>query len=301
MLHKSHKSKVKPINPNVPNEKKEPETKMACYNCGDPSHHAGSCPRDPLYTRCPQCNTAPKNSEGHYSWCKNKTFIRTYIGPTASGTTSGPSTSGTSTSTAAGNQPSTSTHDSNERPTTLKSSGVYELNRIIQMEFRSVNDEFKVLDGEQEHPINNFPVRINSIDAFIAHGKPLSLSMAYAKPSKRTITFVSNDKTPIASFCFDENVLIVGNRLRIHENGNYSSNVHAMNTISEGRSCKIQIGNTGDWFNIRIKPWNEWLYFKVSRIHGPVLIDDQSRATNDPSTSSPPPARLPQIGGVGQN
>lgn len=256
-----------------------------CYNFGETTHKASSCPREPLHTRCPICNTAPRDSYGHKSWCGNTKFVRTYIGPSTGDSSNMPSTSGQGVNDQ--QRASTLSESNNDRPRMMKSPGIYELNKIIQFEFRNVNDGFSVIEGDNNYSITSFPLRVNAIDAFFAHGKELCLSMAYGKQMKRTLTLVSKDDKPIASFLFDETMFIVGNRIRIHANGNYSSNVNALNTISEGKGC-----------DIRMKPWNEWIYFKVSIYFEPMIIDAQSRAANNQPTSPRPSHRENRITGV---
>lgn len=252
-----------------------------------------------------RCTLVARFASGHKSWCDNTQFVRTYIGPSTS-TASGDNIPSTSTASSRGqgtvnDHPSTSSSEPNsDRPKTVKSSGVYELNHIIQFEFRNVVDKFSVNEGDHDRPIKPFPLRINAIDAFIAHGKPLCLLMAYGKQMKRTLTLVSKDDKPIASFSFDGTMVLVGNRIRVHANGNYSANVNTYNSISEGKGCKIKIDNIDGSFDLRIKPWNDWIYFKVFIDFGPMIIDAQSRAANNqPTPSSPSARRENRIAGVG--
>lgn len=249
---------------------------LGCYNCKDPSHKAANCPEDPLYTRCPDCNKFVKDRRAHHPQCNNKEFISVYIGPAGA---EGASNSCSNTRASNATESGPNVAGGGTRP---KLGGVFELNNVIQFEFRDVNDEFVIVEDNRDHPINMFPLRVNSIDAYLAHGKAMSLSLVYGKWSKRTITFVSEKNVPIASFCFDETHIIVGNRIRIQQNGNTSMNVNAMNSVFEGRSCHIKV-RSGDKFSLRVKPWmnGDWLYFDVFEQFGPFLLDAQTRAKNN--------------------
>lgn len=212
---------------------------MHCYNCRAVGNHLSQdCPIGQQYKRCPSCKVVAKTTSSHKDTCRNKQFISTFIGCTST---------------------------------------VFSLRDALIVEFKGIEDEYFVMDGQRPVPIGKNQLWLSAIDSFISKSGANTLNISTSRSTKKSIVILDKDEKPTVSIVFDFDTIVVNSRYILRSNGVVSFNYKAENHVEQPHVCKLKVLNTSQMFKMRLSLSNNTVYamFDVYVNYGAILIDNQ--------------------------
>lgn len=150
---------------------------------------------------------------------------------------------------------------------------VFELHKLLQIEFKGVSDVFTAVDIADDKEIKRVPLWLSAIDAFVGKIGERSLEFATSHTKMRHITFVDeNDHAYLSIVCFG-NRATINSRFHLNNMEIISFNRNSTNAINERVVCKIRTHGASGVFKVRITWFGHKHVFEIHPLIGPILVD----------------------------